>query len=292
MIKRAPKSAFLILCAISLVAAWRPLREALWLATNDDEYTHLLLILPLAVALIWLEWRPLESFVAPGFRLGMFLLCVSLLIAGFIRWRNDLPADQRLAGNILALVTWLVGAFVLCFGTRVSRSLVFPLVFSFLAVPLPRFLVDDIVTWLQHSSAFAAHCLFWIARVPVAQDGVLLDIPGLTVEVAKQCSSIRSSSMLVVMTMVFAQLFLRTSWRKWLVILLAVPVSVAKNGLRIFTIAMLGTRVDESYLTGRFHHQGGVVFFAIGLGGIFLVLWILRRSERKSAAAMPAPAAV
>jgi exosortase len=292
MIKRAPKSAFIVLSVISLVAAWRPLREALWLATHDDEYTHLLLILPLAAALIWLEWRPLESLVAPGFRVGILLFCVSLLIASFARWR-DLPPDQRLAVSMLALVTWQVGAFVLCFGTRVSRSLLFPLGFSFLAVPLPRFLVNDIVTWLQHSSAFAAHCLFWSARVPVAQNGVLLSIPGLTVEVAKECSSIRSSSMLMVMTMVFAQLFLHTPWRKWFVIFLAIPVSVAKNGLRIFTIAMLGTRVDESYLTGRLHHQGGVVFFAIGLGGVLLVLWILYRSERKSSASrLPTPAAV
>lgn len=291
MIKRAPKSAFLILCVMSLVAAWRPLREALWLATHDDEYTHLLLIFPLAAALIWLEWRPLESLVAPGFRVGILLLCVSLLIAIFARWR-DLPPDQRLAVSMLALVTWLVGAFVLCFGTRVSRSLVFPLGFSFLAVPLPRFLVNDMVTWLQHSSAFAARCLFWVGRVPVAQDGVLLSIPGLTVEVAKQCSSIRSSSLLIVLAMVFAQLFLRTSWRKWFVIFLAIPVSVAKNGLRIFTIAMLGTRVDESYLTGRLHYQGGIVFFAIGLGAIFLVLWILYRRERRSVPLrLPKPAA-
>jgi exosortase len=282
MIKRRPKSVFLFLCALSLLAAWRPLREALWLAMHDGEYTHLLLILPVATALILLDWRSLESWLAPGLRAGLVLLCLSLLVAAFTRWRVDLPPDERLTGNMLALVTWVVGSFVLCFGTRVSRSVLFPLGFLFLSVPLPRFLVDDIVTGLQQGSAFAAHCMFSVARVPVTQDGILLTIPGLTVEVAKECSSIRSSSMLLVTTMLLAQLFLRTPWRKWLVIVLAIPLSLFKNGLRIFTIAMLATRVDESYLTGRLHHQGGVVFFAIGLGGIFLVLWILHRGERGS----------
>jgi hypothetical protein len=42
---------------------------------------------------------------------------------------------------------------------------------------------------------------------------------------------------------------------------------------------MLGTRVDPGYLTGRFHHQGGIVFFAIVLMVIFALLWILRRGE-------------
>lgn len=282
MIERSPKSVFLFLSAISVLAAWRPLQEAFSLAIHDEEYTHLLLILPIVAALIWLEWRSQGSPPTPGLRVGLFLMTISLLVAGFTRWGVRPLPDERLAGNMLALVAWWVGCFVLCFGTRISRSLLFPLGFLLLLVPLPRFLVNEIVTGLQRGSAFAAHCLFSLTGVPVEQDGILLSIPDLTVEVAKECSSIRSSSLLLVTTMLLAQLFLRTPWRKWLVIFLAIPVSLFKNGLRIFTIAMLATRVDESYLTGRLHHQGGVVFFAIGLGVIFLVLWILHRGERGS----------
>jgi exosortase len=113
----------------------------------------------------------------------------------------------------------------------------------------------------------------------VTQDGLFLTIPGLTLMVAEECSSIRSSSMLLVTTMVLAQLLLRSPWRKALLIAIAVPLSVAKNGLRIFSIAMLGTRVDPGYLTGSFHHQGGIIFFAIALFIIFALLWGLRRGE-------------
>jgi uncharacterized protein HemY len=51
--------------------------------------------------------------------------------------------------------------------------------------------------------------------------------------------------------------------------------------LRIFTIAMLGTKVDPGYLTGNFHHHGGVVFLVIALLVIFLLLWILRKGEQR-----------
>ena len=283
MIKRAPKAAFLFLCAISVIVAWHPLRDTLWLATHDGEYTHLLLILPAVAALIWLEsgsvWRsssvssPAElslsesiKSLSPSLGAGLILLCVSLLIAGLARWCMDLPPDEQLTANMLAVVTWWVGSFVLCFGTRLSRSLLFPLGLLFVLVPLPRFVVDEIVVWLQQTSAFTAHYMFFFARVPVAQRGILIDIPGLTVEVATECSSIRSSSMLLVTTMILAQLLLRTAWRKWMAI----------------AIAILGTRVDPSYLTGKLHHQGGIVFFSIGLGCMFFVLWILQRNERAS----------
>jgi exosortase/archaeosortase family protein len=89
--------------------------------------------------------------------------------------------------------------------------------------------------------------------------------------------------------MVLAQLLLRSPWRKALVIALAVPLSVAKNGLRIFTIAMLGTRVDPGYLTGRLHHQGGIVFFAIILAAVFALIRILRKREGLSSESTPEP---
>jgi exosortase len=142
--------------------------------------------------------------------------------------------------------------------------------------------LNVIIALLQQWSAWTAYAFFAVFGIPVTQDGVLLTIPGLTLQVAQECSSIRSSSMLLVTTMVLAQLLLRSPWRKALVIGLAVPLSVAKNGLRIFTIAMLGTKIDRGYLTGRFHHQGGIVFFAIALIGVFALLWIFRRGEESS----------
>jgi hypothetical protein len=47
-----------------------------------------------------------------------------------------------------------------------------------------------------------------------------------------------------------------------------------KNGLRIFAIAMLTTRVDRGFMTGELHKDGGVVFFMV-----LALLWILRRAE-------------
>jgi len=67
------------------------------------------------------------------------------------------------------------------------------------------------------------------------------------------------------------------------VVAVAVPLSVAKNGLRIFTLGMLATRVDASFLTGRFHHEGGGVFFSIALLLVGLLVWVLHRGERPAA---------
>ena len=274
------QAGFALLLTVSLVVGWRPLVDTFALSLRNDEYTQILLILPISAALIFLERRPLRAAVTLNVRIGGAILAIAVLIACFEIVRSAfLPSDVQLSIGMLALVLSWIGAFVFCFGSRASRLALFPLCFLFGLVPLPKLALNWVIMLLQLGSAWAAHLLFAVCGVPVAQDGVLLTIPGLTLQVAQECSSIRSSLMLLVTTMVLAQLLLRSPWRKTVVVGLAVPLSVAKNGLRIFTIAMLGTRVDPGYLTGRLHRQGGIVFFAIALVIVFGLLWILRRGE-------------
>jgi len=276
---------FSVLVAISFLFWWRPLISSFALALRDGQYTHILLILPVSITLICLEWKSPEPTGESGLLLGYILLGTAVALTLLVRLQIvALPPDQQLATKMLALVTWWVASFLVSFGFSAFRLALFPLCFLLWMVPIPAFLLDPIVRLLQEGSVESARLLFAICGVPVAQDGTLLTIPGLTVEVARECSSIRSSLMLVVTTMVLAQICLRSTWRKALVIAVAIPLSVVKNGFRIFVLAMLTTRVDRSFITGRLHHQGGIIYFLIALAAVVLLIWIARRTERRSKA--------
>lgn len=284
MIRLPAPLRFALLCGISLAVEWRPLAATFSLAINREEYTHILLVLPIAVALIFMDRHLFKSPATSGSWWGFASCLASVSVAALAKWGPGFQPDARMALSILAWVGWVAGAFVLCFGSGIARAFLFPLAFMLWLVPIPPFMLDHIITFLQRWSAFAAQVMFSAAGVPVSQDGFFLTIPGLTLEVAKECSSIRSSLMLVLTSMVLAQLELRSFWRKALVVAVAIPLSVAKNGFRIFTIAMLGTKIDPGFLTGRLHHHGGVVFLLLALVIIFLLLWILRKAERRSEA--------
>jgi exosortase len=281
----SPGLSFSILAAISLAIWWRALASSFSLALRDDQYTHILLILPVSVALIFMDWKKPEPFTRFSLSIGSGLLAAAVVAIVLARLEVvPLHSDEQLSVNMLALVVWWMGAFILCFGTRAFQRALFPLCFLFWMVPLPQFLLNPIVRLLQDGSAASARLLFAAIGVPVAQDGTRLTIPGLTIEVARECSSIRSSLMLVVTTMVLTQTLLRSAWRKALVSALAIPLSIAKNGLRIFVLAILATHVDRSFLTGRLHYQGGIIYFLIALAAIFLFIWIARRGEEKRGA--------
>jgi len=277
---------FAVLWVASLLIWWHAIAATVELALQQSAYTHILLILPVSIALISQElnrrgWKP-----RPRLRAGATLLGFAVLadIAALESARMGvITSDVYLSLSMFAVVTWWIGSFICCFGSHITRACSFPLCFLFWLIPIPNIVLNDLVYALQHGSAYAAHQLFAIVRVPVTQDGVRLSVPGLTVEVASECSSIRSSLMLAVTTMVMAHLLLRSIPGKALVILAVIPLSIAKNGLRIFTLSMLGVYVDRGWLHGRLHHNGGVLFLllflAVLLALLRLVGWVERRTR-------------
>ena len=271
---------------VSILFWWHPLVVTLGLALANDAYTHILLILPLSAALIYLDLKYRDSkalrsrsAAEPSHRCGS---AGSGAADGWLCEMGDGGSadDVRLSLGMFALVTWWIAGVLLCFGARAFQSLLFPLCFLFLMVPIPESALSGIVEFLQQQSAFAARIMFRAAGVPATQDGIMLSIPGLDIEVARECSSIRSSLMLVVTTMVLAHLFLRSWWRKVLLVAAAIPLSVAKNGLRIFTIAELGTRVDPGFLQ---REASSPRRDSSSMGSRWLqwraLLWMLRRTE-------------
>ena len=279
---KSPFLHFALLLAVSLIVGWQPLLKTFALALHADEYTHLLLIVPISLSLIFTERMRLKAALEPGTGLGTGLLVIAIITAGYSRWMT--ASDTQLSVSMLAMVLWWIGSFVFRFGARAARLFLFPLYFLFWMVPIPAPVLNKIIAFWQQGSALSASVLFSALGIPVTQDGIVISIPGLTLEVAHECSSLRSSLMLIVTSMVLAHLFLRSFWRKTAVVVAAIPLSIAKNGLRIFTIAMLGTRVDPGFLHGNLHRHGGIVFFLAALLVVLLLLWLLNRGESQLSA--------
>jgi len=278
---------YALLLTASVVFGWHSLVTTLGLALGNDAYTHLILIIPLSAALAYLDLKDknphtLSTEPQQSHRGGAVLLALTLLIACYARWGMSSAAeDIRLSVAMFAMVAWWISSVIFCFGVRVFRSLLLPLFLLFLLIPIPTFALNAIVQWLQHGSAWMAAFLFHVVGEPAHRDGIFiyLNRSELHIEVAEECSSIRSSCLLVVSTIVLAHLFLRSGWRKLVLVMIAIPLSVAKNGLRIFVIAELGTRVDPGFLVGSFHRQGGIVFLLIALGAVAILLAALHRGE-------------
>jgi exosortase len=274
-----------VLLLVSL-ASWRTLSALFELAIANPEYSHILLVLPIVFAFLLLEQprgnAAVRSNPIPGVVLALAAASVWLIGANAGE-AGDLQLTLRVAAIVLAI--W--ATVFLVYGADCFLSALFPMLFLALLVPWPASAVAKLTWGLQSGSTWTAYWIFKAIGVPVTRSGFLLSLPSMDIEVAKECSGIRSTVMLFLTALVLAQWFLQSWWRKAFLALAVLPIGILRNGLRISILSILGTYVNEGWLEGNLHHRGGSVFFLLGLALIVLLLWCLRRTENRQVLPRP-----
>jgi exosortase len=173
------------------------------------------------------------------------------------------------------------------YGKRAVAAARFPLAFLLLMIPPPAGAMEQVQRALQQGSAEASHVLFRLIGEPVFRQGNTFFLPGVTIEVATECSGIRSSIALFITSVLAGYVFLRSAWRRSCLVLAAIPIVVVKNAARIVGLTWLTIHVNPVVLHSSLHHQyGGLLFSALALAMMLPVLVLLHRSERLSAAGL------
>ena len=268
------------LCAVVLIFLGT-LRHLAAFALHHESCSHIPFIPLISAYLIFLERKRVFSNIRRAFTIGGVLLLLG--IASYWMSRNNsfsLNENDALSWATASIVVICIAGFVICYGSRVSRHALFPLLFLFLMVPVPTVVFERMILLLREGSTSLTMGIFHLLNVPADRNGFTISVPGVTIEVAQECSGIRSTLALFITCLLASYLFLRTNIRRVAFVLLVVPMSVVKNGIRIATLTVLSLYVDPGFLYGRLHHEGGIVFFLLALLLLAPILWLLQKSER------------
>lgn len=271
---------FCLFGVAAIALSWRLLSQ-LCSTVLQSGYGSYSVLIPLACAyIIWLRRQEIFSSIQYDPIAGLMTIGLSLVFAllssSFTGAADSFPV---LVFRYLALLFWLSGIFVIVYGRQAVRRALFPFVLLFLSVPLPAALAEEIISILQSTSTSLSYFLFSLLGTPVFREGFLLRVPGASIEVAKECSGINSSMALVFTVLLVGYETLRTPSRRLLLLLIALPLSIVKNAVRIVTLTLLAVHVDRSFLTGNLHHKGGVVFYLLMLAALYPVWKLLQLSE-------------
>jgi len=275
-----PRNALFAVFTVALVLLHAStVRGVIALSRHDDTASHLIFI-PFVTLVLLAARRSMFAEGAPaisvaGRQLGG-LLALSGLASVFA------PAVGPVYGLTLAvgamLAAWVSG-FAACYGAIAFRAALFPMLFLGFAVPIPSPFLHAAVLLLKSGSAHVAGALFSLTGTPFHRNGYVFALPAFRIEIADQCSGIRSGLALVMTSLLAGQLLLTTTWKRVLVVILAVPFAMVKNGFRIVALYLLATYVDPGFMTGALHHEGGIVFFIIGLAVFAPFFLALHRTE-------------
>ena len=215
---------------------------------------------------------------------GLVMLAVYWLI---LRHRFKLMEEDYLAVMTIAFLLFFFGVCGWFLGRQFLRGNVFPLVFLIFMVPLPGVAVSWIVANLQSGSAAVARGFFTMTGTPFLQDGLMFQLPGISIEIAPECSGIHSSLVLFITSLMASYLFLRTPWKRAVFILVVIPLSILRNGFRVYVIGELCVHIGPHMIDSPIHHKGGPLFLALSLIPLFLLLFVLHKSERAGGRSKP-----
>ncbi len=256
--------------AIKLVSDWY----------NLPDFSHGFLIPFFAAFLLWDKRDEIRATPIDPSWAGITLVVLGLfeLLLGVF------GADLFLQRTSFVLLT--AGIIWTLLGKAMLGRVKFVLFVLLLAIPLPTILFNQITFPLQLlASDFASHLLAF-ANVPVLQDGNVIQLPALPLEVAEACSGIRSLMSLFTVAVIYGYFLEKETWRRVVLAASSLPIAVAANVARIFGTGLCVQYWDPDKALGFFHEFSGWLMFLVSLSCLYLVHLALRlvAGESRSAA--------
>jgi exosortase C (VPDSG-CTERM-specific) len=273
--------AFVVFAALLALVFLRPLAGLIVYAAGSKLNSHVILIPFVSIYLVYINRRQLpETYTLKwGWTLLFLLIGLGAAILNWSPAASNLSENDRLALSTLAFVSLLAGGGFFFLGASWMKATTFAWWFLIFLIPMPEAMENALETWSMNASAAAANIFFNLAGPPHLREGTLFQLPNITIRVAQECSGIRSSWVLLITSLLAAHLFLRTTWKRLLLVCFIIPLGIIRNGFRVWVIGALCVHFGPQMIDSPIHRRGGPVFFALSLIPLFLLVVWLRRRE-------------
>jgi exosortase C (VPDSG-CTERM-specific) len=250
---------------------------------GSNLHSYILLVPFVSAYLLYLRRDQLPKNYVIDLPLAIISLAGGVLVLAFVYWL-DLAGrapgiNERLVLLTLSFLCCLAAGGFFFFGRNWMRAAAFPLAYLIFMVPMPDAMADALESASKYASAEVANLLFHVSGTPFLRAGLVFQLPNITIEVAQECSGIRSSWVLFITSILAANLFLKTRWRRFVLVAFAIPLAILRNGFRILVIGLLCVNVGPQMIHSLIHRRGGPLFFALSLIPLLLLLWWLRKGD-------------
>jgi exosortase D (VPLPA-CTERM-specific) len=224
---------------------------------SKEEYSHAFMLPFVAVFFVWQRLTDLRQRPSANSRLGvwMMVLGVFMYIAGEL-------------GSLYTVIQYgflvaLGGLLVSLVGLRTFAVLLPAYALLFFIVPLPNFLYNQLSQQLQLISSELGVEVIRFFGIPVFLEGNVIDLGEYQLQVVEACNGLRYLFPLMALGFIAAVIFRGALWKKILLFVSTVPITVLMNSFRIGVIGVMvqwgGTGMAEGFLHD---FEGWVIFMA------------------------------
>jgi exosortase D (VPLPA-CTERM-specific) len=240
------------------------------------EYSHGILIPPIAAFLVWQQKDRLERVTFDGSWWGL----VVLLLGGCALLLGQFATSYTLVEY--AYLIALAGLVLSCTGTKAFRYFAVPLFILLFMIPLPQFLLANLSTKLQLLSSGIGVWFIRLFGISVFVEGNVIDLGGYQLEVAEACNGLRYLFPLMTIGFLMACFYKGALWKRVVLFLSSIPITVIMNSIRVGTIGVMVEHWGISMAEGFLHEFQGWAVFMVSVALMLVEISLLNRLGHES----------
>ena len=257
-----PKTIIILIVTVAILCLiyWPTLR---WLVNSwlsSDYYSHGFLVPLVSGLIVWTKRGHLQNRETS-------IIGVFLLVLGALLYALNFFWEIRVLG-VLSFLIVLAAIVFYIFGIRTVRAMLFPLVFLVFMIPLP--LIQDLAYRLQEISVYSSSWLLNMLGLPITSSGPEIYLKNNTFTIGLPCSGINTLIALMALTAVYGYILTGSIYRRVSLFILAFPIAIVANVLRITTIIVVAYYGNIETATGWYHDLSSPLFFMIAFLALVL----------------------
>jgi len=245
---------------------------------HERESSYVYLIPFFSVYFIWVQKDRLKG-ISRDHDAGSNVAGLLLLVTGLVLYITG-RYTYVLFLEAFAFVAVMAATVLFVYGKELFRIAAVPIAFLLFMLPIPYPVYFAVAGPLKYFIADMAAGLLGLFGIPVLLDGNVIEMTSISMLVHETCSGLRTVISLLAIGSAFAYLFLRSNTGRFVIILLAVPVGILVNVLRVFAIGFLA-HVFNSTVAMDFHKYAWGLVTPAGIVTMFVSGYVLRWYEQR-----------
>jgi exosortase len=208
---------------------------------------------------LWRRWHLIQATSTGTKWPGLALVIVAQLCTVLAASAESYFIEQA------AFLLSLLGIGLVVFGTGPIRVFLPLAAILLLTIPLPYTLQAIIAIKLQLISTNLGVAAIELIGVPVFAEGHIIDLGTYKLRVVEACSGLRYLLPLTCISFILGHLYKAPFWKRAVIVVSALPITVLINSFRIALVAVLVDHLDTRMADGFLHQFEGWVVFLIGI---------------------------
>ncbi len=267
-------SLFVVAIGLAIFTYWTGLSEAVLRWGVQEEYSHGYLIPLVTLYILWEKKELILSSVSKPLWSGVLAIVIAIIVL--------------IVGEISALflliqysfILLLIGLSLVTIG-RATKYTIAPILLLLFAIPLPYVIEVVLTAKLQLWSSAIGVDVIRAFNIPVFLEGNVIDLGVYKLQVVEACSGLRYLFPLMSLGFIAAYFYQAPFWKRAVVFLATIPITIFMNSFRIGAIGVLVDNWGISMAEGFLHDfEGWIIFMACAVI-LFALVWLLERLTNK-----------